>query len=355
MSPETVLAELEKQGILLAGQRDQLIGIEQNRPVSLHWELRSVLYVGILLLSSGLGLLIYDNFDQIGHNALLGIIALGCFGCFGFAWRHRPAWTIGQTKSHTWPGHTWPGHSWPGQSGVGQSGSGQPRPGRSTFGDYALLLACLLFLTLEGYAQYTYTVFGERYGLATLLPALLFLPLAYRFDHRGVLGMALTALISWVGVTVRPLELYFKTNFFNQVTVFSAIGLALVLIGVALLLERKRIKPHFTYTYLTIAGNLLMVALLGGLFNFEEIRLWFAGGLALACITLDVYARRNGSFVFLLMSVVYGYIGFTYLFFHYLGPTADDTYYWYFIITGIALVYYLMSRLPKPARPDESL
>ena len=324
MSPTDVLDELNKQGILPPDQQAQIAGIELKRPFSLHWELRAILYAGILLLSSGLGLLIYDNFDRIGHGALLVSIALACIGSFWFAWRHRPEWTIKQTVN------------------------------RSPFGDYALLLACLLFLTLEGYAQYAYTVFGNRYGLVTLLPALLFLPLAYRFDHRGVLGMSLTALISWVGVTVRPLELYFKTKFFNQTTVFSAIGLSLFLIAAALILERRRIKPHFTYTYLTMAGNLLLVALLGGLFNFDTMRLWFALGLGAACFAFDRYFRRDGSFVFLLMSVVYGYTGITYLFFHYLRPD-EDAYYWYFILTGVAVVYYLMSQLPKRNQPDESL
>ncbi|WP_020595669.1 DUF2157 domain-containing protein [Spirosoma panaciterrae] len=316
MSPADVLTELNKQGILPADQQVKIAAIEREKPFSVHWELRSMLYIGILLLSSGLGLLVYDNFDQIGHGALLVAIASACFGSFFFAWRYRPDWTLRETKS------------------------------RSTFGDYALILACLLFLTLEGYAQYAYNVFGERYGLVTLLPALLFLPIAYRFDHRGILGMALTALISWVGVTVRPLELYFKTNFFDRTTVFSAIGLSLVLIAVALGLQRKQIKAHFTYTYLTMAGNLLMVALLGGLFNFDELRIGFTVGLAAACVVLDRFARQEQSFLFLLMSVVYGYIGATYLFFHYLHLD-DEAYYWYFILTGIALVYYLMSQLPK--------
>jgi len=324
MSPKDVLNELNKQGILPSEQQTKLADIERERPFSIHWELRSMLYIGILVLSSGLGLLVYDNFDKIGHGALLAAIAVACVGSFFFAWRFRPEWTPVVTKS------------------------------RSTFGDYALILACLLFLTLEGYAQYAYNVFGNRYGLVTLLPALLFLPLAYRFDHRGVLGMALTALISWVGVTVRPLDLYFKTNFFDQVTVFWSIGLSLLLIGVALVLEQRRIKPHFTYTYLTMAGNLLMVALLGGLFNFEDLRPWFVLGLAVACFVFDRYARlvrraqsdSGGAFLFLLMSVVYGYIGVTYLFFDY--THWDDTiYYWYFILTGIAVVYYLMNQLPK--------
>lgn len=312
MSPTEVLSELQNEGLITPEQQVTIAENERQRPFSLHWELRSLLYIGILLLSSGLGLLVYDNFDQIGHGALLTAMAAGCATCFVFAWRNRSAWTLNQTRS------------------------------RSTFGDYALILACLLFLTLEGYAQYAYTVFGTRYGLVTLLPAALFLPLAYRFDHRGVLGMALTALISWVGVTVRPLELYFKTNFFNQTTVFSAIALALVLIGVAFSLDRRRVKPHFTYTYLTIAGNLLLVALLGGLFNFEDIRPGFVLGLAIVCFGFDRYARREQSFLFLLMSVVYGYIGLTYLVFKY---TYLDVYgtLLYFLLTGIGLVAYLLS------------
>ncbi|GAB3560320.1 DUF2157 domain-containing protein [Spirosoma fluminis] len=335
MSPTDILNELSKQGILPADQQSRIAQVEQQRLFSLHWELRSMLYIGILLLSAGLGLLVYDNFDQIGHGALLMAMAVGCGACFVFAWRNRPAWTPEQTRS------------------------------RSTFGDYALIMACLLFLTLEGYAQYAYNVFGTRYGLVTLLPALLFLPLAYRFDHRGILGMALTALISWVGVTVRPLELYFKTNFFDQRTVLSAILLAFVLIGVGLGLEQRRIKAHFTFTYISIAGNLLLVALLGGLFNFEESVLWFAIGLGGACFALDRYARRErkanrsseGSFLFLLMSAIYGYIGVTYVFFHYLRAAQwdDGAYYWYFILTGIGLVVYLMRQLPKGNVANESL
>ncbi|MBC3784146.1 DUF2157 domain-containing protein [Spirosoma utsteinense] len=328
MSPDDVLKAINDTGIVPQEQQTQMAEFERNKPFSLHWELRSLLYIGILLLSSGLGLLVYDNFDSIGHGALLTAMAIGCGICFFFAWRYRADWTPGQTVS------------------------------RSPFGDYALLLGCLLFLTLEGYAQYAYTVFGNRYGLVTLLPALLFLPMAYRFDHRGVLGMALTALISWVGVSVRPLELYFKTNFFNPSTVFSAIGLALVLIGGALLLEKRRIKPHFTETYLTIGGNLLLVALLGGLFNFDGLRLWFVLGLAVTCFVSDQYARRRKAFLFLLMSTVYGYIGATYLVFHYLlggflsGSGLD---YWYFILTGIVLIAYLLRQLPKRNTANESI
>ena len=309
MSPNDILNELTGKGLIPAEQQAKIAYFEQHKPFSLHWELRAMLYAGVLLVSSGLGLLIYENFDRIGHTALLTGIALLCAACYGYAWYHRPPLSRTEVKS------------------------------QSPFGDYALVLGCLLFLTLEGYAQYQFNVFGNRYGIATLLPAILFLGLAYRFDHRGVLGMALTALISWIGLTVRPLDFFFKTNFFDERVVFSTLALALVLIGTALLLERQRIKPHFTYTYLTIAGNLLLIALLAGLFNFDEWRVWFAIGLVVACVGFDRYARREKSFLFLLMSALYGYIGLTYL----LSFVSIDTYlvFWYFVITSVLLVVYL--------------
>ncbi len=314
MSPFDVLEALKQRDLMTSTQADALADFERKRPVSLHHELRAALYAGILLLTGGLGLLIYEHYDQIGDLTIIGGMAGLCVAAFVYAWRNRPPLTS------------------------------EPARNKSAFGDYALLAACLLFLSLEGYAQYRFNLFGTRYGLATFLPAILFLALAYRFDHRGVLGMGLTALASWVGVTVRPLELRLKTNFFDEPTVWAAIGLSLVLIGAALLLEKRRIKPHFTYTILVMAGNLLLIALLAGVFNFEGRRWLYAGPLFATCVAFDWLARREQVFFYRLMGVVYGYIGITYLlFFHLLDglnyPT--EIYLIYFVASGAAAVTYL--------------
>ncbi len=311
MSPHDILQSLAGQGLIAADQQQIIRDVEDKKPFSVHWELRAVLYAGVVLLSSGLGLLIYENYDRIGHGFLLGAIAVLCLACFGFAAYYRAPWSPQQTRS------------------------------RSPFGDYALLLGCLLFLSLEGYAQYEYNVFGTRYGLVTFIPAMLFLALAYLFDHRGVLSMALTALISWVGLTVRPLDFFFKTNFFDLDITLSAIGLSLLLIAVAFLLERRQVKAHFTFTYLLMAGNLLLVALVAGMFNFESWRFAFIIALFTACVAADRYARSQRSFLFLLMSAIYGYIGLTYLVFHF-GKPGSYMATFYFLISGIGLVIYLL-------------
>ncbi|WP_234733116.1 DUF2157 domain-containing protein [Tellurirhabdus bombi] len=316
MSPNWVLQELEKEQIITQPQAKIIRDAEAKKPFSVHWELRVVLYIGILLFTTGGGLLIYENLDRIGHNALLGVLTVVCIACFVYAFRFKKPYSPGQTGSS------------------------------SAFGDYALLLSCLLFLTLEGYVQYQYNLFGTRYGLVTFLPAVLFLGLAYAFDHRGVLSLGLTALISWVGVTIRPLEFYFKGNLRDMTVLLSALLLALLLLGGAWYLNQKRIKTHFTNTTLTFAGNLMLVALLAGLFNFTEYHLLFAIGLAVACFGFDRFARQEHSFLFLLMSTLYGYIGVTYLIFHYLKP-GNEAVYLYSIITGIGLIAYLLTYRKK--------
>ncbi|GAB3273551.1 hypothetical protein GCM10027347_46020 [Larkinella harenae] len=322
MSPERVLQELAKKNLIDQKQQTVIQSVEARKLFSIHWELRALLYAGILLFTTGTGWLIYKYIDQIGHSFLIFTLAVICAANFAFAIRFKGPFSTGRSHS------------------------------RSPFGDYALLLGCLLFLTLEGYLQYQYTLFGTRYGLVTFLPAILFIGLAYLFDHRGVLAMGLTALISWIGVTVRPLEFYFKGNLKDMTVLLSAVGLSIVLMTGALVLDRQRIKRHFTITTLSFAGNLLLVALVAGLFNFENLHLQFALALAVACLVFDWYARRERSFVFLLMSTFYGYIGATYLVFHYLH-LRDEATYLYWLVTGIAVTVYLSANRKIDLVPEE--
>lgn len=322
MSPFDVLEALKQRGLLPPKQADALADYEHTKPLSLHYELRAMLSVGILLLTGGLGLLIYEHYEEIGDVAIIGGITALCIASFAFAWRFRPPMSAAKVNS------------------------------TSVFGDYALLLGCLLFLSLEGYVQYRFNVFGTRYGLATFLPAVLFVALAYRFDHQGVLTMGLTALASWVGVTVRPLQLRLRTNFFDEATVWAAVGLSILIIAVAVVGYRRQIKSHFTNTLLVFGGNLLLIALLAGAFNFDGRRWLYGLMLLVACVGFDQYARRARAFLFMLMGVVYGDIGLTYL----LGDVIDgmalppEVYMLYFTLASVGAVLYLIVNYRKLTR-----
>jgi hypothetical protein len=256
---------------------------ERTRPFSLHYELRTLLYLGITLLAGGVGVLIYQHIDSIGHGVIIAAITLAMSASFAYATRHLP--------SFTW----------------------QEAPRTSIAADYLLLLGCLLFLVLEGYLQVQYELVGTRYGLATVLPAVLFFALAYRFDHRGVLAMAITALATWVGVSVAPLDVFRQGLIMHDVISLPALLLGFVLVVTGLLSEFLNRKRHFAFTYLSLGGNVALLATMSVLFHTEGRYTlpWLLLVLGLSA-GLVWYARRAQSYLFLLMSVAYSYVAITY-------------------------------------------
>jgi Predicted membrane protein (DUF2157) len=282
MKNREVLTKLREKNILSEQEYAALDNYERTRPISIHWEIRVLLIAGISMLTGGLGVLIYKNIDTIGHQAIIGLIALAIIGCGWYVLKKRQPFTLETPQKE------------------------QP------VADNMLLLGCSLFLILEGYLQYQYNIFGTRYGLATLIPTILFFTCAYRFDHIGVLTMAMTAFASWVGLTVTPLSIFKEDVFKHQPTLIHtgiAVGLFLMIAG--LLLNYRRIKPHFTFSYLNFGYNLLSIALIYGAFQIDK------AFYSLVCLVFSAlaiaYARREQSSFFLLAGVIYGYIAFTIL------------------------------------------
>jgi hypothetical protein len=279
-----LLADLEAAGQLPPAQAAAIAADERTRPFSLHYELRALLYLGITLLAGGLGVLVYQHLDSIGHGVIIAVIALGMAASFAYAARRSAPFTWGEA------------------------------PRTAIAADYLLLLSCLLFLVLEGYLQVQYQLFGTRYGLVTVLPAGLFFYLAYRFDHRGVLSMAITALATWVGVSVAPLEVFQQGLLWHSALSLPALLLGLGLVAAGLLSEFLGRKRHFAFTYLALGANVALLATMSLLFDESGAYhlLWLGLILGLS-VGLVWYARRTQSYLFLLLSVAYSYVALTYV------------------------------------------
>jgi hypothetical protein len=286
-------SQLNIDGIINVEQTIAIDEYESNKPLSIHWELRSILYVGILLFTSGIGILIYKNIDSIGHQAILVAIALACVGCFYYAYKQHLPYSNFETK-HTSP-----------------------------FFDYVVLLGCLLFGTFIGYLQYQYSFFGLHYGIALLFPTIFFFYCAYLFDHKGVLSLGVTGLAAWVGITATPMNLIENNDFSDTTIIFTSVLLGLIILVFSRYSDSKNIKIHFGFSYNTFASNLLFIALLAALFAQPYKWISFLG-LAAICYYYIKYAIAQQSFMFLLFSVVYGYIAITYCVFSFLGSFHDN-------------------------------
>ena len=79
---EKALADLVAKNLISEQQNLEIQKYKSLKIFSLHNELRFLLYLSILLFTSGIGILIYKNIDTIGHSIILGLIFIVTVLCF---------------------------------------------------------------------------------------------------------------------------------------------------------------------------------------------------------------------------------------------------------------------------------
>jgi len=269
---------LHAEGQISADSLRQAENWQALRLFSLYWELRLLLYLGVLLLTGGLGILVYKNIDTIGHQTVLAFIALITAGSFYYCLRKKTPFSREKVAA--------------------------PNP----FFDYVLLLGCLSLLIFLGYWQYEYGVFGDHYGLATFIPMTILFASAYYFDHLGILSLAITNLAAWAGIAITPLSILKEGNFANDHLIVTGLLLGAILLGAGWLSVQRRMKKHFEFTYTNFGLHLFFIASLAGLSKYDHINIpWFLGLAAIAWF-FYTHARARRSFYFIVVIVLYTYI-----------------------------------------------
>lgn len=312
----TEAKQLYQDGIVTIEELQRIEQYEDTKPFSIHWELRLLLYIGILLLTSGIGILVYLNIDTIGHQTILAAIAVAIGACFYYLFRNRQLYSDGEVKNI------------------------------SPLFDYIALLGCLLSATFVGYLQFAYRLFGNQLWLATGLPAALFLYCAYRFDHKGLLALGITGIAGTAGLSITPRQLLNYNNFTDSGVLFTALALGVLLIVTARYSDQRGIKRHFSFSYHNFAATLLFVSCLAFLFYYpyKFISFLLLAGL---CFYFIKYAIAQQSFLFLLYAAIYTYIGVTYLVFSVLlnnnyGEGAMMISMLYIILSCVGVIFFFV-------------
>ncbi len=270
-------------GLISEASLERVKLAEKNRLFSLFFELKTLLYLGVSLLSTGLGILVYKNIDSIGHQVIVAFIALVSAGCI--FWCNRKKAPFSKAKAAS------------------------PDLGF----DYILLLGNVSFLTLVGYLQFQYNLFGNAYGLALFVPMIFLFANAYYFDHLGILSLAITNLGAWAGIALTPLRLLRENPFADPRLMYTGLSLGVLLIVAGYASRKRGFKAHFSFTYHNFAFHLLFIAALTGLFVYESWYLaWFAITAAIG-IYFFLYATRSRSIYFLVFTFLYSYVAVTYV------------------------------------------
>lgn len=303
--------ELFDKGLLTEDQYKRIDLINSGRILSVYYELQTLLYVGVMLFTAGVGILIYQNIGELGH--IISMIALSILAvvCFWYAFRRSVPYSNAQVKA---PTHYY---------------------------DYIVLLGSLLVVSVLGYLQFQFGILNENLGLSTLISSCFFFYIAYRFDHAGVLSLAIAALASFWGISTSPQKWYSAdfvsgSNLHVTAVIFGSV-LAAIVVG----LDKKGVKQHFTFTYLNFCLLIFLIGAVAGMFISNVYGVYLVLTYA-GCAFAFYVAQWKRSFLFLLYAFLAAYIGTTY--FLAKIDLFDDPTFWfaYSILSCGGLIYFII-------------
>lgn len=309
MTKETPKELLDK-GLITEEQFHKIEPIVSGKVVSVFYELRTVLYLGVMLFTTGAGILVYQNIGSIGHIVSIVLLTLLMIVCYVYVFKNEVGYSHHTVKPPT------------------------------AYYDYVLLLGCLLFVSILGYLQLQYGFLDDNLGWSTLVTAVFFFYLAYRFDHAGVLSLAITSLASFMSLSVSP-QKWYSGEFFSGAELYNtAIVFSMVVGGIAFYLDTRDIKKHFTFTYLNFCLLLFFIGALVGMFRQYwplYVLLILAG-----CAAAFYLARTRKSFLFLVYAFVAGYIAVTYLLAMTVFDRVPELWFYYSVISCVSVVFVII-------------
>jgi hypothetical protein len=157
---------------MLVGERRDVVPIGD--------ELRTLAWLGAMLIATGVGIIVKKHFDQIGPLAIAVVIGVAAIACYAFAiWR------------------------------------------QSSVRDYIVLLGALLISADAGFIESQWHLLGSEWQRHFLLLAFVHAAAAYYFGNRAVLSLSIASLAAWFGIEGR--DIFTQTDFAFRALICAAI------------------------------------------------------------------------------------------------------------------------------------
>lgn len=290
-------------GIITELQHDRLAAIVRKQRFSVFLELNAALYIGVVSLVAGLGWTFQTYFANLGDAVILGTFSLLCAGCLTYCFLRAAPYSDREVEAP------------------------------SLAFDYVLYFGCLTLSATLAYIEFRFHPFRGAWEYYLLFTAATFGLLAYRFDNRLVLSLALASLAGWFGLRMSAFGFRSADALRTSAVAYGAL---VAVIGTAV--SSRRIKPHFLEAYLHVAANVVFGAVVSGVGARSGGPLYLLALVVLAgaAVVLGVCFNR---FAFVAYGSLYGYIGISVrVLQHISNDTAMLT---YFVVTGTVMIVSL--------------
>lgn len=259
-------------GVITDAQHATLTEIVRRDRFSLFVELNAILYIGVISIVAGIGWTFRDYVANLGDATILAILSLLMILSFGYCFLRGSAYSNDEVESPSF-----------------------------AF-DYVLYFACLVLSATLAFIETRFEIF-HGWGAHLLIASLVFGGLAYRFDNRFVLSLALSTLAGYLGLRVSGFD-----TLNTDALRFAGFMYGAFVIGIGVLLMRLRIKPHFLDVYLQLGANAILLAGISGVLDSSAE--WAYLGVLLILSAVAIYLGiRYKRFAFVAYGTLYGYAG----------------------------------------------
>ena len=304
MSTLERLDRWHRGGLLTDEEHARISAIVRADIFSVFLELNALLYLGVLAIAGGLAWTIQTSFQELGDVAIIATLSAALAACFYYCFSRGSAYSPERVEA------------------------------QSLAFDYVLYLGCLIFGIELTYLEIRFQVLRNAWDYHVLFSAAVFFALAYRFDNRFVLSLALSTLAAWFGIKLSAFG-------FDSPGALrpSAFGYGALVAGAGLALHRLEIKKHFLETFLHVAVNVVLLALVSGTMEESFGAAWLIALLGFAAVVIRLGSRHR-AFAFVAYGVIYAYAGFTAQLVRFIpGLTFTSL---YFVVSGMAVLVLLV-------------
>lgn len=280
ISPDVDAAakRLGREGILVPEQVRLFGRIARGELVSASRAIQALLYLGVLALTTGTGLLLRDEIANLGPLTLSVFVGLGAIACLAWVRRISGPYSDGAV------------------------------PSPHVAFDYILALGALLAAADLAFIEAQFSPLGDQWTWHLLLVSAFYGGLAFRFDSRSLLALALTTFAAWRGVAATFMERSLFGFFDDTVTIrVNALFCGLIFILAGRLLVQRRIKVHFEPTAVHLGWLLVLQAIAWGIgggaaSSIHRLTLMLVGG------GLAWFAWRGGRFALFVFGILAAYL-----------------------------------------------
>ena len=297
------LAEWKAVGSISQEQHDTLVALVRKERVSVYLELSALLYIGVLSFVGGLGWTVRAYVANLGDAAIIALLSLIVAGAFAYAFAKVGPYAHTEVESPT------------------------------LALDYILYLGCLVLSSELAFIESRFHLFGSWHH-HLLLVSIVFGGLAYRFDNRFVLSLALSSLAGWLGIRVSGLEVVAADPLRAAAVIYGAF-----VAGLGTWLYRQGIKAHFHEVYLHLSALSVLSALASGI-GEPGLGLIYVSALLSLCAGTIYLGIHYQKFALVTYGVLYAYGAVSYQVAEYVDDAAVISFYG--VISGILVLVALV-------------